>query len=45
MIDIMNIRKANENDYKDVITIYNHAVEEKFATADTKYVTIESRND
>ena len=45
MIDIMNIRKANENDYKEVITIYNHAVDEKFATADTEYVTIESRKD
>ena len=43
MIDIMNIRKANEKDYKDVITIYNQAVDEKFATADTEYVTVESR--
>lgn len=39
----MNIRKASEKDYKDIINIYNHAVDEKFATADTEYVTAESR--
>ncbi len=39
----MNIRIANEKDYNDIIKIYNHAVDEKFATADTEYVTVESR--
>jgi phosphinothricin acetyltransferase len=39
----MNIRPATSNDYNDIIKIYNHAVDEKFATADTEYVTLESR--
>lgn len=39
----MIIRIANEKDYKGIISIYNHAVDEKFATADTEYVTVESR--
>ena len=41
----MNIRIANENDFADIIAIYNHAVDEKFATADTEYVTLESRKE
>ncbi len=41
----MNIRIANEKDYNDIIKIYNHAVDEKFATTDTEYVTVESRKD
>jgi phosphinothricin acetyltransferase len=39
----MNIRPAAPNDYNDIIKIYNQAVDEKFATADTEYVTLESR--
>ena len=39
----MNIRIAKQNDYPQIISIYNHAVDEKFATADTEYVTLESR--
>ena len=41
----MKIRIAEENDFEDIIKIYNHAVDEKFATADTEYVTIESRKE
>ena len=39
----MNIRPATSQDYHDIIKIYNQAVDEKFATADTEYVTLESR--
>ena len=39
----MNIRSATSQDYNDIIKIYNQAVDEKFATADTEYVTLESR--
>jgi L-amino acid N-acyltransferase YncA len=39
----MNIRIAKENDYPQIISIYNHAVDEKFATADTEHITLESR--
>ena len=39
----MNIRPATSKDYNDIIKIYNQAVDEKFATADTEYVTLESR--
>jgi phosphinothricin acetyltransferase len=41
----MLIRAATGNDYTDIVAIYNHAVDEKFATADTEYVTIESRKE
>ena len=41
----MNIRVAEEKDFSNVINIYNHAVDEKFATADTEYITIESRKE
>jgi phosphinothricin acetyltransferase len=41
----MNIRLSSTDDYIDIIKIYNHAVVEKFATADIEYVTIESRKD
>ena len=41
----MNIRNANKDDYADIISIYNHAVDEKYATADTEYVTVESRKE
>ena len=41
----MHIRTANENDFVDIVKIYNHAVNEKFATADTDYVTVESRKE
>ena len=41
----MNIRTAKEKDHPDIIKIYNHAVDEKFATADTEYVTVESRKE
>jgi len=39
----MQIRIAEEKDYPDIIKIYNHAVDEKFATADTEHVTVKSR--
>lgn len=39
----MIIRDAHQKDFADIINIYNHAVDEKFATADTEYVTFESR--
>lgn len=39
----MTILPATPNDFNDIIKIYNHAVDEKFATADTEYVTLESR--
>jgi phosphinothricin acetyltransferase len=39
----LNIRPATSNDYEPIIEIYNQAVDEKFATADTEHVTIESR--
>jgi len=39
----MTIRPATLKDYSDIVKIYNHAVDERFATADTEYVTIESR--
>ena len=41
----MLIRTATENDYPDIVAIYNHAVDETFATADTEYVTVESRKE
>lgn len=40
----MNIRDFSETDLKKIVEIYNHAVDERFATADTEYVSIESRN-
>lgn len=39
----MIIRNFTEDDLTEIIEIYNHAVDEKFATADTQYVTVESR--
>lgn len=41
----MLIRTATRDDHPDIIAIYNHAVYEKFATADTEYVTVESREE
>jgi phosphinothricin acetyltransferase len=41
----MNIRSAEETDYPQIVSIYNHAVDEKFATADTEYITVESRKE
>ncbi|MBT8379071.1 MAG: GNAT family N-acetyltransferase [Ignavibacteria bacterium] len=41
----MLIRTANENNFEDIIKIYNHAVDEKFATADLEHVTVESKKD
>jgi phosphinothricin acetyltransferase len=39
----MTIRSFTENDYIEIVNIYNHAVDEKFATADTEYVSVESK--
>jgi len=39
----LNIRLATINDYNEIVAIYNHAVDEKFATADTEHITLESR--
>ena len=41
----MQIRTFTEKDFKNIIDIYNQAVDEKFATADTEHVTIESRKE
>ena len=41
----MYIRIAEQKNFADMITIYNQAVDEKFATADTEHITIESRKD
>ncbi len=41
----MNIRHITQSDFKEVTKIYNHAVDEKFATADTEYVTVDSRKE
>ena len=41
----MTIRSATSKDYSEIVKIYNHAVDEKFATADTQHVTLESRKD
>jgi phosphinothricin acetyltransferase len=41
----MKIRNFTETDYPVIVEIYNHAVDEKFATADTEHVTIESRKE
>jgi L-amino acid N-acyltransferase YncA len=39
----MIIRHASSKDFPEIIRIYNHAVNEKFATADTEHITLESR--
>jgi len=41
----MIIRPASTDDFSEIIKIYNHAVDEKFATADTEYVSLDSRKD
>ena len=41
----MQIRIFTEKDFKCIIDIYNQAVDEKFATADTEHVTVETRKD
>jgi L-amino acid N-acyltransferase YncA len=39
----MHTRIFTQEDQARIVEIYNHAVDEKFATADTKHITIESR--
>ena len=39
----MMIRDFTEIDFQEIVKIYNHAVEEKFATADTEHVTVDSK--
>lgn len=41
----MTIRPATSKDYSEIVKIYNHAVDEKFATADTEHVTLESKKE
>jgi len=41
----MNFRSAEVADFPEIINIYNHAVDEKFATADTEHVTVDSRKE
>jgi phosphinothricin acetyltransferase len=41
----MIVRDAKQEDFESIIAIYNHAVDEKFATADTEHVSLESRKD
>ena len=41
----MLIRTSTEKDFEKIVAIYNHAVDETFATADTEYVTVESRKE
>jgi phosphinothricin acetyltransferase len=41
----MKIRTAEEKDYPSIIKIYNHAVDENFATADTEHATVDSKKE
>jgi len=41
----MNIRVAGREDWQKIAGIYNQAVEEKYSTADTDYISVESRKD
>jgi len=41
----MTIRLATLKDYSEIVKIYNHAVDEKFATADTEHISLQSRKD
>ena len=41
----MIIRNFSINDLGAIVKIYNHAVDEKFATADTERVTVETRKE
>lgn len=41
----MLIRNSIEKDFVEILKIYNQVVDEKFATADTEQVSIESRKD
>jgi phosphinothricin acetyltransferase len=41
----MKIRRATRDDWPDIISIYNEAVDMRTATADTRRVTIESRQE
>ena len=41
----MKIRVATEQDWNVIIEIYNQAVDEKFCTADTDHITIDTRGD
>jgi phosphinothricin acetyltransferase len=41
----MIIRFAKREDFESIIAIYNHAIDEKFATADTEQVTLESKKE
>jgi len=41
----MIIRNFATDDLEAIVNIYNHAIDEKFATADTEYVTIDSRKE
>lgn len=41
----MNIRLATEQDWEDIINIYNQAVEEFSSTADMEPISVESRLD
>ena len=41
----MKIRTASKRDWTEIIKIYNHAVDEKYCTADIEHVTVESRLD
>ncbi|GAB4287902.1 MAG: GNAT family N-acetyltransferase [Ignavibacteriaceae bacterium] len=39
----MKIRIADRKDYPGIINIYNQAVDEKYVTADTEHITLQSR--
>ena len=41
----MIIRNFIADDLESIVKIYNHAVDEKFATADTEYISTDSRKD
>ena len=41
----MLIRASREEDLQHIVNIYNHAVDEKFATADTEPISLESRKE
>lgn len=41
----MNIRFATEQDWEDLVNIYNQAVDEKFRTANMEHITVETWQD
>jgi phosphinothricin acetyltransferase len=42
---VMRIRHVTQEDFPAIINIYNQAVDEKYATADTEHVSVESKKE